>query len=196
MRKAYFVLPLLFVAGCSSAGTISTTPATHEATTSAAPAATSAAPATAAAAVTSSAAAKAGIGDTINLDGQNSGAVLAVTVEQVVDPDSSNDGFSTPPAGDHYVSVQFQLVNVGTGDYQDDPFSDITAKDSAGQTMQQDFVSSTTAGAQLDSSTNLAPGDKALGFETFDVPNGDKITQVQYALNGGFFGNSGEWQIG
>ncbi|MBR7828962.1 DUF4352 domain-containing protein [Actinospica sp. MGRD01-02] len=181
------MLPLLFVAGCSSAGTISTTPATHQATTSAAP--------TTAAAPTSSAATTAGVGDTIDLNGQTSGDELAVTVVKVVDPDSSNDGFSSPPAGDHYVSVQFQLVNIGTGAYQDDPFVDITAKDAAGQSMQQDIVTSTTAGAQLDSSTNLAPGDKALGFETFDVPNGDKITQVQYALNGGLYGNSGEWNI-
>ena len=36
----------------------------------------------------------------------------------------------------------------------------------------------------------------ALGFETFDVPSGDKIAQVQYSLNGGLYGNSGEWQIG
>jgi hypothetical protein len=80
--------------------------------------------------------------------------------------------------------VQFQLVNVGTADYQDDPFVDITAKDSAGQSMQQDFMSSTTAGAHLGSTTNLAPGDKALGFETFDVPNS------------GIFGTAGEWRVG
>jgi hypothetical protein len=82
------------------------------------------------------------------------------------------------------------------GDYKDDPFVDITAKDAAGQSMKQAFLTSTTAGAQLDSSTSLAPGDKALGFETFDVPSGDKIAQVQYSLNGGLYGNSGEWQIG
>jgi hypothetical protein len=200
MRKVYVVLPLLFVTGCSSAGAISTTPATSEATTSAAPAtaaavASSVAPATTVA-VTSSAAGKAGVGDTIDLDGETSGDVLAVTVVKVVDPDSANDDFSTPPAGDHYVSVQLQLVNIGTGDYQDDPFSDITAKDSAGQSMQQDFLSSTTAGTQLPSNVDLAPGDKALGFDTFDVPNGDKIAQVQYGLNAGLYGNSGEWTIG
>lgn len=188
MRKVYVIVPVLLLAGCTSAKTISTTPATHQAATSAAPAT--------AAAVASSSAMKAGVGDTIKLDGATAGDVLAVTVVKVVDPDSSNDGFSTPPAGDHYVSVQFQLVNTGKGDYQDDPFTDITAKDAAGQSMQQDFLTSTSAGAQLDSSTNLAPGDKALGFETFDVPNGDKIAQVQYALNGGLYGDSGEWQVG
>jgi hypothetical protein len=181
-----FVGLSMLAVGCGSTG-VSTTPAQIPSTgpTPTTPSTSSTPSAT-----------KAGVGDTIDLSGQTSGDVLAVTVVKVVDPDSANDGFSTPAAGDHYVSVQFRLSNIGKGSYQDDPFSDITAKDASGQSMQQDFMSSTTAGAQLDSSTNLAPGDQALGFETFDVPNGDKIAQVQYALSGGLYGNAGEWQIG
>lgn len=181
-----FVGLSMLAVGCGSTG-VSTTPAQIPST-----APTQSTPSTS----STSSAPKAGIGDTINLNGQTSGDVLAVTVVKVVDPDSANDGISTPAAGDHYVSVQFQLANIGKGSYQDDPFVDITAKDASGQSMRQDILTSTTAGAQLDSSTNLAPGDKALGFETFDVPNGDKIAQVQYALNSGLYGNTGEWQIG
>ena len=113
MHKVYVKVPVLLLAGCTSAKTISTTPATYQAATGAAPAT----------AVASSSATKAGVGDTIDLNGATVGDVLAVTVVKVVDPDSSNDGFSTPPAGDHYVSVQFHLVKTGKGDYQDDPFT-------------------------------------------------------------------------
>jgi len=168
----------------STTGTVSTTPASQV------PAAPS--PGTASTAV----AKKAGVGDAIDLKGEKSGDLIEVTLVKIVDPDSANDGFSTPPAGDRYVSVQFRIVNKGTGAYQDDPMIDITVKDASGQSMKQDYMSSTSAGAQMDSSVNLAPSDKALGFVTFDVPTGDKIGQVQYALNAGMFGNSGEWQVG
>ena len=190
------IVLLLIVSGCSSSGSVSTTPV--QASPVAQP--NSATPAMATASPSSSpspsASQRATTGDTIVIAGSTSGDQLSVTVEKVVDPDSSNDGFSTPPAGDRYVSVQFQIVNSGTGSYPDDPLADISAKDSSGQNMNEDYLSSTTAGAQMSSSVNLAPGDKALGFVTFDVPTGDKIAQVQYALNEGIYGNSGEWQVG
>jgi hypothetical protein len=33
-------------------------------------------------------------------------------------------------------------------------------------------------------------------MRTFDVPNGDKIATMQYALNGGLYGNAGQWKVG
>lgn len=167
----------VLVAGCGSAG-VSTTPAqsstpTHGAT-----------------------AQEAGIGDTINLSDTANGDDIAVTVVKVADPDAADDGFSTPPAGDRFVSVQYRIVNTGKGSYQDDPYNEISAKDAAGQTMRQEIAIATTAGAQLPSSMNLAPGDTSLGYVTFDVPGGDKIAQTQYTLNLGFTGTTGEWQIG
>jgi hypothetical protein len=103
-------------------------------------------------------------------------------------------GFSTPNVGDRYVSVQFQILDKGTGTYQDDPQGDVAVKDAAGQTFEPDFVTSTSAGPQLPSAVTLASGDKALGFVTFDVPIGDKITTVQYSL--GFDSDTGEWTVG
>lgn len=118
-----------------------------------------------------------------------------MTVVKVVDPDSSGNQFETPSAGDRFESIQFRIVNAGTQTYQDDPLVEISAKDAAGQNMQQETVTATAAGAQMPSNVNLAPGDTALGFVTFDVPSGDKIAQAQYSLVAGF-GSTGEWQIG
>lgn len=164
-----------FAAGCGSGG-VSTTPAK--------------APSTA----PTASAQKAGVGDTINLADTASGENIAVTVVKVVDPDSSTNQFETPPAGDRFESIQFRVMNTGKGTYQDDPLVEITAKDAAGQSMQQEVVTSTAAGAQMPSSVNLAVGDVALGFVTFDVPSGDKIAQAQYSISLGF-GTTGEWQI-
>lgn len=118
-----------------------------------------------------------------------------MTVVSVVDPDSPANQFESPSAGDRYESVQFRIVNSGTSAYQDDPLSEASAKDAAGQNMQLAFVSSTAAGAQMSSSVNLAPGDTALGFITFDVPAGDRIAQVQYSTEGSL-STTGEWQVG
>ena len=164
-----------FAAGCGSGG-VSTTPAK--------------APSTA----PTASAQKAGVGDTINLADTASGENIAVTVVKVVDPDSSTNQFETPPAGDRFESIQFRVMNTGKGTYQDDPLVEITAKDAAGQSMQQEVVTSTAAGAQMPSSVNLAVGDVALGFVTFDVPSGDRIAQAQYSISLGF-GTTGEWQI-
>jgi hypothetical protein len=169
----------MLAAGCGSSG-VTTTPAT---TPSSAPA-----PST-------SSAHQAGVGDTIDLTGTISGDKIAVTLVKVVDPDSPGNEFETPSPGNRFESIQFRIVNTGTGTYQDDPLTDITAKDAAGQSMQQDIVTSTAAGAQMPASVNLAPGDTALGYVTFDVPTGDKITQAQYSINLGLAGGTGEWQI-
>ena len=173
----------MLAVGCGASG-VSTTPVQTPST-----ARTPSTPSTPSAQV-------AGVGDTIDLSDSTTGDHIAVTVVKVVDPDSSTNQFETPSAGDRFESIQFRIVNTGTGTYQDDPLLEITAKDAAGQTMQQTIVTSTTAGAQMPSSVNLTPGDTALGFVTFDVPAGDKIAQTQYSLHLGLIGTTGQWQIG
>ena len=150
----------------------------------------------AAASSAASAAAKAGLGSAINLKGVDSGDEIQVTLVKIADPDQATDGFSTPDAGDRYVSVEFQILDNGTTPYQDDPAVDAAVKDAAGQAFQSTIVTSTAAGPQMDSSTNLAPGDKALGWITFEVPTADKVSTVQYGLNGGMAGAVGEWTVG
>ncbi|NUP47224.1 MAG: DUF4352 domain-containing protein, partial [Catenulispora sp.] len=174
-------LSMLAVA-CGSSG-VSTAPARGSSTT------------TPPSAPSTPSAQKAGVGDTINLTDSANGKNIKVTVVKVVDPDSSGNEFEQPPAGDRFESIQFRIVNSGAATYQDDPLVEITAKDAAGQNMQQTIVTSTAAGAQMPSSVNLAPGDTALGYVTFAVPSGDRIAQAQYALDAGL-GTTGEWQIG
>lgn len=169
----------LLAVGCGSSG-VSTAPAqgSPTATTPSAPSAQ-----------------KAGVGDTINLTDSTSGKNIKVTVVKVIDPDSPANEVEQPPAGDRFESIQFRIVNSGTATYQDDPLVAITAKDAAGQNMQQMTVTSTAAGAQMPSSVSLVPGDTALGYVTFAVPSGDRIAQAQYALDAGI-GTTGQWQIG
>lgn len=144
----------------------------------------------------SSPAHKAGVGDTIDLSDSTTGKNIAVTVVKVVDPDSSSNQIDTPSPGNRFESIQYRIVNSGPGNYQDDPFLEISATDAAGQNMQQDVVVGTNAGPQLPSNMNLTRGGTALGYVTFDVPNGDRIAQTQYSLNAGLSNAVGQWQIG
>ena len=92
--------------------------------------------------------------------------------------------------------MQFQLLGKGTGTYSDDPQIDVDVTDAAGQSFDPEImVSPTKAGRQLSSDVDLAPGDKALGFLTFQVPAGDKVAMVQFKLNGGMFWAAGEWTV-
>lgn len=181
MAATAFVGLGMLAAGCGSSS-VSTTPAKTPTTAPTNPANPSAS--------------QAGVGSTINLTDTSNGNKIAVTVVKVVDPDSTTNQFETPSAGDRYVSIQYQIVNTGTTSYQDDPQFEITAKDASGQNLQEPLAVSTSAGPQLPSSINLTPGDKALGYVTFEVPAGDKVAQTQYAENGGVFSTTGQWQIG
>lgn len=176
------------LSGCTSAK-VNTAPAAppSEAVTGAshaAAAATTAAP---------SPAKKAGLGDTVKLNARDT--KLAVTLVKIVDPAKGSDEFTAPDAGKHFVAIQFRVVNQGSGVYSDDPQADVSVKNAAGETMSIAFAT-TTAGADMPSSVNLTPGDTALGFVDFQVPDGQKITQVQYALISLGGDHVAQWTIG
>ncbi|ACU71809.1 hypothetical protein Caci_2900 [Catenulispora acidiphila DSM 44928] len=179
------VLTLAALGGCTSAKVNTTPVAPAEAATTAAHAAATSS--------TSAAPKKAGLGDTVKISGRN--AKLAVTLVKIVDPAKGSDEFTVPDAGKHFVALQVRVVNQGSGVYSDDPQADVTVKNAAGETMSIAFAT-TTAGADMPSSVNLTAGDTALGFVDFQVPDGQKITQVQYALTSLGGDNVAQWTIG
>lgn len=188
MRRTLTAAVLTLAAGlsaCSSAK-VNTTPAQPNE-----PAATTAH--SAAAATTSSAPKKAHLGDTVDIAGRNT--KLAVTLVKIVDPAKGSDEFTIPDAGKHFVAVQIKIVNQGTSVYSDDPQADVKVKNAAGETMSIAFAT-TTAGADMPSSVDLTPGDTALGFVDFQVPDGQKIAQVQYALISLGGDSVAQWTIG
>ncbi len=66
--------------------------------------------------------------------------------------------------------------------------------DADGQMFQTTF-GEITAGPALSSDVRLAPGAKALGWVTFDVPKDVKVSQVQVALNSGMADHTGQWTL-
>ncbi|MFC8344161.1 DUF4352 domain-containing protein [Streptomyces sp. NPDC057280] len=134
------------------------------------------------------------VGDTVSLTGTERGERLDVTVTKVVDPAPTDpDGFQ-PDAGNHYVAVQFRLKNTGTAVYKDSPSNGATVIDKAGQRFDSTLGSS-AAGPAFPGSITVGPGKTALGFITFEVPDGSRIVTVQFAMDSGFADDVGEWAV-
>jgi hypothetical protein len=135
------------------------------------------------------------VGDTIGLKGMNQGASADITVVKVVDnAQSATDGIS-PADGKRWVAVQFRIKNTGTAAYSDAPSNGATVLDDQGQSYNS-VVGDTTAGQSFPVPLNIAAGDTALGYITFEVPNGTKLTKAQFTLDSGFADQTGQWQLG
>ena len=206
MRYSRSLFPALAVsallAGCSS-GTVDTapvrTPSTSTSQQSApaapAPAAPTTPPSTAPPATPQSGGQQqAQVGDTLDLTGNDTGSRVAVVVTRVVDPAPAADDILTPSPGDRFVSVQFRLHNVGSAAYADSPSNGAAVVDSSGQGYDGTAYD-TTAGPSFPANEHVAPGGTALGYVTFEVPNGVRLALVQFTLDSGFADDTGQWTV-
>jgi hypothetical protein len=147
-------------------------------------------------AATAKAAAKpaaAKVGDTIALSGFE-GEKADVTVVKVVDRPKGADEFTEPESGKRFYAVQFRIKDTGGKAYSDSPSNGAKVVDSAGQSYEADF-SDTKAGASFPSAVNIASGSSGLGYITFQVPTGAKITQIQFGLDSGMADQTGQWNV-
>ena len=134
------------------------------------------------------------VGDAITLEGNDAGEKVTVTLVQIVDNAQGADEYTKPDAGNRFVAVQFQIVNSGTAAYNDSPSNGAKAIDTAGQQFDPSFMNDTKAGPSLPAGTKIAPGGKALGFLTFELPTSSTLASVQFSMNSGF-GSTGEWSV-
>jgi hypothetical protein len=133
------------------------------------------------------------VGDTIALSGFE-GEKADVTVVKVVDHPKGADEFTAPESGKRFYAVQFRIKDTGGKAYSDSPSNGAKLVDSDGQSYQADF-SDTRAGAGFPGAVNIAPGSSGLGFITFQVPTGAKITQIQFGLDSGMADQTGQWTV-
>ncbi|MFF9277366.1 DUF4352 domain-containing protein [Streptomyces griseosporeus] len=134
------------------------------------------------------------MGDTLDLTGIENGEALAVTLVKVVDPARAADEYSSPEAGKKFVAAQFRLRNTGTRVYSDSPSNGARVIDAQGQQFSSS-VEDTQAGPSFPGSITLTPGDSALGYITFEIPLSSTAVKVQFAMDSGFSGNTGQWNV-
>jgi hypothetical protein len=140
-------------------------------------------------------AAAAKVGDTIAAKGFD-GESADVTVVKVVDNPRAADEFSTPDSGKRFYAVQFRIKDTGSKAYSDSPSIGAEVVDSKGQSYDSDFINDTKAGPSFPATVNIAHGDSRLGFITFQVPKGAKITQIQFSLDDGMSDQTAQWNVG
>lgn len=133
----------------------------------------------------------ASIGSTISIKGLEDGNRIDVMAVKIVSDAAGSDDMSTPKAGYRYVAVQFRIHNTGAKAYSDSPSNGAKVLDTQGQTYDS-TIADTTAGQNFSASTNIAPGDSALGFIVFEVPVNATIAKVQFGTDSGF-GNVAQW---
>lgn len=182
------VLTLTATACSSDDATVSTKPdKTSAATTTAAPASTKPKPAP------KPSPKAAGVGDTISLQGFE-GVKFAVTLVKVDRAPKSSNEYIQPDKGKKWVAVQLKITNTGTEVYDDSPDNCGQAADTQGQRYSSQYVDSLAAGPSFPS-LNLPPGEKALGWVTFEVPKSARITTIQYTADSGMGNSTAQWTI-
>ncbi|CAL9582949.1 DUF4352 domain-containing protein [Streptomyces sp. enrichment culture] len=134
------------------------------------------------------------VGDTLSLKGLQGGEELDVTVTKIVDPTRAEDDFLAPDPDERLVAVQFRLENTGSETYSDSPQNGASVVDQDDQRFKASHVPA-TAGVELPTGLTVRPGGKALGYLTFEVPDGSRIVAVEFAMNSGFAKDVGEWKV-
>ncbi|MFI6986047.1 DUF4352 domain-containing protein [Embleya sp. NPDC050154] len=144
---------------------------------------TQAAPATQAAPTSAKPAAPAAakVGDTLTLT-NTKGVPVDVTLVKLVDPASSSNQFLKPKAGNRYVAVQWKIANNGDAPITDTPNFGSHLIDTDGQQFGNTF-GETSAGPAFPPSVSIPPGGSRLGYVTYEVPTGSKITTIQLQVS-------------
>ncbi|MGW5928066.1 DUF4352 domain-containing protein [Streptomyces anulatus] len=134
------------------------------------------------------------VGDTITLKGQEDGEQVDAVLKKLVDPAAPADEFFGPEDGSRWVAAQFELTNTGTKPYADSPSNGAQVADADGQRFSATFAD-TKAGPSMTSDAKVPPGEKVLGWITFEVPKASKVVTVQFGLNSGFADQTGQWKV-
>ncbi|MER5675784.1 DUF4352 domain-containing protein [Streptomyces sp. NPDC002238] len=134
------------------------------------------------------------VGDTITLTGNEDGEQVDATLKKWITGAKSADDFTAPEDGNVWVAAQFELTNTGKAVYSDSPSNGAQVADTDGQRFQATYAD-ITVGPSMTSSAKVPPGEKVLGWITFEVPKASKIASVQFALNSGYADQTGQWTV-
>jgi hypothetical protein len=133
------------------------------------------------------------LGATLAVSDSN-GAQLDVTLKKVIDPASGASSYSNPAKGSHFVGVKLRIHNTAATTYQNNANNETTITLSNGKTLHADYNPIANCGDFDNGQITLKAGTTSTGCVTFQVPEGQKVTQVSYS-NTVFPGKTAEWQV-
>jgi hypothetical protein len=92
------------------------------------------------------------------------------------------------------IALELRYKNIGSASYSESILTDVTVLDAASHSYSIDLAGDTTAGPGFPSDlVNIAPGESADGFVTFQVPTATPVAQVKLGVSV-FGGDTGEWR--
>jgi hypothetical protein len=102
-----------------------------------------------------------------------------VTAVRILDPAAGSDEFDAPDPGSRLIGVEFRIT--GTGGYaRDDANVDASVQGDDGQVYQADFTS-LAAGTNFDAGDfSVTSGRTQVGWVTFQLPQGVKVSTIQW----------------
>ncbi|TYB63871.1 DUF4352 domain-containing protein [Nonomuraea sp. PA05] len=134
-------------------------------------------------------------GGTVTLKGMEAGSKMAVTLNRAWSEARPTQDSVQPKPGNRLMAVQLTLTNKGRVTYKDAPMNGAVVIDSEGQ--QYPFsIAYVEQGQQFHWATTIDPGDSRKGLVVFEVPEGARMTTLQFTLNSGYADQHGEWKLG
>jgi hypothetical protein len=122
------------------------------------------------------------------------GDTYRVTLVKIIDPAQGAGQFFTPDSGKRFVGAVFRIKALSGSPQDEDANSDAVLIGSNGQTYTFD-VSDIVGYTNFDNGTiHVAQGDTTTGAVVFQVPDGIKVTEVQWSASGGF-GSTVQWDV-
>jgi hypothetical protein len=122
------------------------------------------------------------------------GDTYRATLVKVIDPAQGADQFNTPDSGKRFVGVVFTIKALTGSPQDEDANNDAAVVGSNGQTYTADIDSITGYTNFSNGSINIARGDTTTGAVVFQVPDGIKVTEVQWTAASGF-GSTVQWDV-
>jgi hypothetical protein len=138
-------------------------------------------------------AAPAKVGSYFDLQDENSDT-YRVTLVKVIDPAQGTDEFNVPDSGKRFVGVVFTVKALSGSPQDEDADDDAAVVGSNGQTYNTDLSDITGYTNFSNGQIKVAQGDTTTGAVVFQVPDGIKVTEVQWSASAGF-GSTVQWDV-
>ncbi len=122
----------------------------------------------------------------------SSGDTYRVALVKIIDPAQGADQFTTPDNGNRFVGAIFTIKAISGSPQDEDANNDAALVGSNGQTYNSDISSIAGYTNFSEGQIKVAQGESTTGAVTFQVPNGVKVSKVQWSASSGF-GSTVQW---
>ena len=123
-----------------------------------------------------------------------SGDTYRVTLVKIIDPAQSANEFLSPDSGDRFLGAVFKIKALNGSPQDEDANNDAAIVGSNGQNYSANFADIVGYTNFDHGSVHVAQGDTVTGSVTFQVPDGVKVTEVQWSAASGF-SSTVQWDV-